>query len=204
MTNNKQKENKQNQVEAKEAKKIKLTLPAIVEMFNLSKEEIEHAKDKLAIGDTLGSIKNYFFKERKAAQKEKERKEAKAKKEKEIAKKAIELAKEAKELYNEMLNVPEFKDFSKVYLTIKNVSQYTSYRGKTWKIYGKRKIQDTDYLVTEEYEKEDEKGNRLFDMPCYIPVSDIYLDYNNVMIRSYERSKQGGYNEITMKYEKVK
>lgn len=196
-------ETKKNQVEAKETKRVKLTLPAIVEMFNLSKEEIEHAKDKLAIGDTLGSIKNYFLKERKEAQKEKERKEAKAKKEKEIAKKAIELAKEAKELYNEMLNVPEFKDFSKVYLTIKNVSQYTSYRGKTWKIYGKRKIQDIEYLVTEEYEKEVD-GKTLFDMPCYIPVNDIYLDYNNVMIRSYERSKQGGYNEITMKYEKVK
>ena len=204
MKENKQKENKQNQVEAKKTKRVKLTLPAIVEMFNLSKEEIEHAKDKLAIGDTLGSIKNYFFKERKEAQKEKERKEAKAKKEKEIAKKAIELAKEAKDLYNELLNVPEFKDFSKVYLTIKNVSQYTSYRGKTWKVYGKRKVQDIEYLVTEEYEKQDEKGNALFDMPCYIPVSDIYLDYNNVMIRSYERSKQGGYNEITMKYEKVK
>lgn len=201
---NKQKENKQNQVEAKEVKRIKLTLPAIAEMFDLTKEEIEHAKDKLAIGETLGNIKKYFFKERKEAQKEKERKEAKAKEEKEIAKKAIELAKEAKDLYNELLNVPDFKDFSKVYLTIKNTSQYTSYKGKTWKVYGKRKIQDIEYIVTEEFEKADEKGIVLFDMPCYIPVSDITLDYNRVMIRSYERSKQGGYNEIMMKYEKVK
>ena len=199
----KKQETAQNQVEAKEVKKVKLTLPAIVEMFSLSNEEIEHAKDKLAIGETLGSIKKYFFKERKEAKKEKERKEAKAKQEKEIAKKAIELAKEAKELYSELLNVPDFKDFSKIYLTIKNVSQYTSYRGKTWKIYGKRKIQDIEYLVTEEYEKEVD-GKALFDMPCYIPINDIYLDYNNVMIKSYERSRQGGYNEITMRYEKVK
>lgn len=183
-------------------KRVKLTLASVINLYNLATEEIETAKNKLALGDTLGQISKYFAKKRKDEQKEKEKKEKQAKQEKEIAQKATEKAKKAKELLQKLQNIPTFENFNTVYLTLENVSNYISYKGKTWKIYGTREIENMEYLVSEEYEKENEKGEKLFDMPCYIPLKDVYLDYSRLMITSYERTHKG-YSIIEMEYEEV-
>ena len=106
-------------------------------------------------------------------------------------------------MYNKLVNCKPFENFETVQLTLINKSQYTSYRDKIWKVYGIREIQGEKYLITDEYEKADEKGNRLYDMPCNIPIADIYLDYTRLMIKTYERSKKGGYNILHMKFEEI-
>lgn len=193
---------KEQEKEKKEqtTKRVKLTLADLTTLHNLIAEEIEMAKNKLAIGETMGQINKYFTKKRKDEQKDKEKKDKQEKDKQEIAQKATEKAKKAKELHQKLHNAPTFKDFDTVYLTIENVSHYKSYKGRHWKIYGTREIQNIKYLVTEEFEKVNEKGERLFDMPCYIPLTDVYLDYSRLMITSYERTNKG-YNILEMEYE---
>ena len=193
MTNNKQ--------ETK--KRVKLSLPSIKAMFDLSVAEFETAKNMLAVGDTLGKVKTYFEKQRKTEKQEKERNEKKAREREEIAKQATEKAKQAKALFDKLVNCEPFKDFNTIHLTITNKSQQTSYRDKTWRVYGIREIQGEKYLITDEYEKPNEKGEILYDMPCNIPLSDIYIDYTRLIIKSYERSKKGGYNILHMEYEEI-
>lgn len=192
---------KEQEKEKKEqtTKRVKLTLADLTKLHNLIAEEIEMAKNKLAIGETMGQVNKYFTKKRKDEQKDKEKKEKQEKEQKEIAQKATEKAKHAKELFQKLQNVPTFENFNTVYLTLENVSQYLSYRGKTWKVYGTREIENTKYLVTEEFEKANEKGEKLFDMPCYIPLKDVFLDYSRLMIKSYERTNKG-YAIIEMEY----
>lgn len=179
-TNNKQQQEQKEQKKA--VKREKLTLDVVKVMLNLSAEELEHAKNLLSVGFTPAKIRDNFLKKRKDEEKAKE----KAKKEKEekeqIARQAIEKAEKAKALYNELKNLPPFKGFEQELLTIKNVSNYANFKNKTWRVFGIDVEQDIPYIVTKEYSKD---GN--FDLVCYIPLEDVKLDYNRLLINDYEK-----------------
>lgn len=179
-TNNKQQ--KQQKEQKQVVKREKLTLDVVKAMLNLSAEEMEHAKNLLSVGFTPAKIRDNFLKKRKEEEKAKEKaKKEKAEKE-EIAKKAVEKAENAKALYNELKNLPPFKNFEKELFTIKNVSNYQNFKGKTWKVYGVDVEQEISYIITKEYNRKGE-----FDLICAIPVDDVILDYNRVMINDYEK-----------------
>lgn len=175
------KENKQEN-KKQEIKREKLTFEKVKEMLQLTAEEVAHATNLLAIGVTPAKIRDVFLKKRREEEKEIAKKEKEKKEKEEVAKQAIKKAESAKALYAELKNLPPFENFKKEILTIKNVSNYQNFKGKFWKVYGVDVEQDVPYIVTKEYSKDGK-----FDLVCYIPLEDVKLDYNRLLINDYEK-----------------
>ena len=176
-----------------EIKKTKATYESVKAELNLTADELQVFNDLQALGLTPAKVRNAINASRKQAEKLAD-KLAKAEIAKaEIAKKASEKVASAKKLFEELKNLPEFVGYKKSILTIKNVSQYKNFKGRTWQIFGRLEIQKERYCVTLEFDKD---GN--FALPCFINIDDIIFEDSQVKILDYEKDEC-----LPMTYEKV-
>lgn len=176
-----------------ETKKTKVTYESVKAELNLSADELKVFNDLVALNLTPAKVRNAINASRKQAKKIAE-KLAKAENAKaDIAKKAVEKIANAKALFNELKNLQQFTSYEKEVLTLKNVSNYQNFKGRTWNVYGTIEIQEEIYVVTLEYDKQ---GN--FALPCFINIEDIILEDSQVKILDYEKDSC-----LAMVYEKV-
>lgn len=167
----------------------KLTYENVVALLELTEKELALFNNFKTLGLTPAKARDEILKQRK----EKEKQAKRERKNEDIAKKATEKQAQARELVKKLQNLPDFKDYSTPLVTIKNISRYNNFRGKTWQVFGKIEIQNEVYAVTLEYSKDG-----LFDNPCFINVEDIYLEYGVCTILDYEKDVC-----LPMEYEEI-
>ena len=176
-----------------ENKKQKLTVEMVKAELEMTADEQKVFDNLMVIGYTPAKLRKAILDGRKKAEKIAEKARKQAEKIEGIAKYASYKLAKAKELYNELSNLPIFAGYEKELLTIENVSNYQNFKGRTWKIYGKLKIEKDWYIVTLEYTKEG-----LFALPCFINVDDVIFQSSQVKILDYEKDVC-----LAMTYEKV-
>ena len=173
--------------------KEKLTYEMVQTTLEMTEKELKLFNDLKTLGLSPAKVRNEILRERKQAEKQAEKERKQAEKKEGIAKKAIEKIANAKALYNELKNLQAFAGYEKKVLTIKNISTYQNFKGRTWNVYGTLEIQGEMYVVTLEYDKQ---GN--FALPCFINIEDIILEDSQVKILDYEKDVC-----LAMTYEKI-
>lgn len=173
--------------------KEKLTYEMVQATLELVEKELKLFNNLKTLGLSPAKVRNEILKQRKQAEKQAEKERKQAEKENNIAKQAIEKIANAKELYSELKNLQAFAGYEKALLTIKNVSNYANFKGRTWEVYGTLEIQGDTYIVTIEYDK---KGQ--FALPCFINIEDIIMEDGKVKILDFEKD-----GCLSMVYEKV-
>lgn len=173
--------------------KEKITYEMVQTTLELVEKELQLFNNLKTLGLSPAKVRNEILKQRKQAEKQAEKERKQAEKVDSIAKKAVEKIANAKALYAELKNLQDFAGYEKPALTIKNVSNYQNFKGRTWQVFGKLEIQNEIYVVSLEYDKD---GN--FALPCFINIEDIIIEDSQVKILDYEKD-----NCLPMVYEKV-